>query len=152
MKVQTSGETPTILEFKNMLKRNALKATPQRLAVHQAMRLLRHASADQVAARISEDGKARVTITSVYNILRQLSQLGIYRQLLSDDNKMYFDVIGRPHPHLYDTVNQTFRDIHDEELVQLVETRLGKRRFRGYKVDGIEVQILCHPTKKKPAR
>ena len=152
MKVQTSGETPTILEFKNMLKRNALKATPQRLAVHQAMRLLRHASADQVAARISEDGKARVTITSVYNILRQLSQLGIYRQLLSDDNKMYFDVNTLKHIHLYDVYNHTYKDILDEELLATVETALKKRRFKGFRVDGIDIQILCHPSHRKAPR
>ena len=35
-----------------LLKKNGLKATPQRLAVHEAMTHLGHASADQVAELI----------------------------------------------------------------------------------------------------
>ena len=43
---------PNLEEFKAILKKHSLKATPQRLAVHEAMMNLGHASADMVTDAI----------------------------------------------------------------------------------------------------
>lgn len=136
-------------EFKSMLKKHSLKATSQRLAVHQAMLSLGHASADQINEWLKSEGKASLTVASIYNILSQMSLLGVYDHRLSANNKMYFDVNTFTHIHLYDTVNNEFKDIIDEELIDLVESRVKSRRYRGFKVDGIDLQIICHPSGKK---
>lgn len=138
-------------EFRQALKARSLKATPQRIAVHEAMLALVHASADSVAAWLQENGKEGVTVASVYNILSQLAKAGIYRSRMSANAKMYFDVDPSKHIHLYDSVNHTYKDLVDEELVALVEERLKRRRVKGYKVDGIDLQIVCHPTRRKTA-
>ena len=135
--------------FKSILKRHSLKATPQRLAVHEAMLSLGHASADQVCEFLESKGGTRVTVASVYNILTQMTLLGIYTHRFSANNKMYFDVNGYKHIHLYDTVNNEFKDVMDDELLEMVESRVRARRFRGYKVDGVDIQIVCHPTTRK---
>ncbi len=145
----TLHTAPSMSEFKSLLKKYSLKATPQRLAVHSAMQVLGHASADMVTEEVARQGRTKVTVASVYNILTQLALLGIYAHRLSIGNKMYFDVNTHQHIHLYDTVNSTFMDVEDEDLTAMIEARLGKRRFRGYKVDGIDIQILCHPSKNK---
>jgi hypothetical protein len=31
-----------------------------------------------------------------------------------------------------------------------VEGHLKGRRYRGYRIDGFEVQLLCHPTRRGP--
>lgn len=142
-------EPLTTDEFKSVLKKNSMKATPQRLAVHEAMLALGHASADQINDWLTGNGKVSFTVASIYNILFQMSQLGIYSRRLSVNSKMYFDVNTFPHIHLYDTVNSEFKDIIDEELIDLIETKIRSRRFRGFKVDGLDLQILCHPTGKK---
>ena len=90
---------PTTEEFKKILKKHSLKATPQRLAVHEAMAALGHASADMVAEMIKEKGTAKVTTASVYNILTQMAMLGVYDYRLSANNKMYFDVNTFKHIH-----------------------------------------------------
>ena len=69
---------PTLDEFKSILKKNSLKATPQRLAVHEAMMELGHASADMVTEVIKNKGTAKVTIASVYNILTHMTMLKVY--------------------------------------------------------------------------
>ena len=143
---------PSIEQFRAMLRRHSLKVTPQRLAVHEAMLQLGHASPEEVARAIDEAGGVRISTASVYNILSQLSGLGIYCRRPSVGSKMYFDVDTHSHIHLYDTVGETFRDVLDEELMGLVQAHLGKRRFRGYKVDGIDIQILCHPTRKRASK
>ena len=144
-----SKEPLSMDEFKSMLKKNSLKATSQRMAVHEAMLSLGHACADQVCEWISAKGKTTFTVASVYNILSQMSQLGIYSRRFSSNNKMYFDVNTFTHIHLYDTTNNEFKDFMDEELTDMIESRIRNRRYRGFKVDGFDLQILCHPTTKK---
>ena len=136
-------------EFRQSLKKHSLKATPQRLAVHEAMLALGHASADMVTEYVLQETETKVTIASVYNILTQLAELGIYSHRMTPNNKMYFDVNTFKHLHLYDSVNHTLTDVMDEELLEMIESHLKKRRFRGYSVDNIEIQLIAHPTRRK---
>lgn len=145
----SNNKCPNIEEFKQILKRHSLKATPQRLAVHEAMTALGHASADMVTEIITQDGSTKVTVASVYNILTHMAMLGVYNYRLSANNKMYFDVNTFKHIHLYDHENHVFKDVIDEELISLIEKHLGRRRFRGYKIEGIDIQLVGRPTRKK---
>lgn len=140
---------PTLEEFRQLLKKHSLKATPQRLAVHDAMMVLGHASADMVTEEILSQGKAKVTVASVYNILTQLAMLGVYHHRMSANNKMYFDVNTFKHMHLYDHENHVFKDVVDEELLEMIESHLGRKKFRGYRVESIDIQLVGRPTRKK---
>lgn len=135
-------------EFKAYLRKQGLKATPQRLAVHEAMLEFGHASADMVAGHIEATGKI-VTVASVYNILFSLSETGLYARRLSSNNKMYFDVNSSNHMHVYDSVNNTYSDFFDEELMDAIAKKLGKKRIKGYRIDHIDIQIICRPAAKK---
>ncbi len=135
-------------EFRKLLKKHSLKATPQRLAVHEAMMSLGHASVDMVTEKVLGSG-TKVTAASVYNILSQLALLGIYDYRLSSNNKMYFDVNTFGHIHLYDIENHTFKDVIDDELFAMIESRLMRKRFKGYKVENLDIQIIGRPTKKR---
>ena len=146
-----STHTSTLEDFKKSLKSHGLKATDQRLAIHGALMELGHASADMVREDIVSHG-GRITVASVYNTLTQLALLGIYKHRLSANNKMYFDVNTGKHIHLYDVYNNSYKDILDEELLMTVETALKRRRFKGFRVDGIDIQILCHPSHRKAPR
>lgn len=144
-----SNKCPNIEEYKQLLKKHSLKATPQRLAVHEAMMSLGHASADMVTEAISQKSSTKVTVASVYNILTHMAALGIYDHRLSANNKMYFDVNTFRHMHLYDHENHVFKDVIDEELIALIESYLGRKRFRGYKIESIDIQLVGRPTRKK---
>lgn len=140
---------PTLEEFKAILKKHSLKATPQRLAVHEAMMELGHASADMVAENIKAKNLAKVTVASVYNILTQMAMLKVYNYRLSANNKMYFDVNTFKHIHLYDQENHIFKDVIDDDIVAVIESYLGRKRIKGYKIEGIDIQLVGRPTKKK---
>ena len=140
---------PTIEEYKAILKKHSLKATPQRLAVHEAMMSLGHACADMVTETIKEKNTAKVTLASVYNILTHMAMLGVYNYRLSANNKMYFDVNTFKHIHLYDHENHVFKDVIDDELISLIESHLNRKRFKGYKVEGVDIQLIGKPTRKK---
>ena len=135
--------------FRNVLKAHSLKATPQRLAVHEAMLRLGHASADMVTEEIRKNGNTKVTVASVYNILTNLAMLGIYHYRLSSNNKMYFDVNTFKHFHIYDCENHQYKDVVDSELMEMVENYLSRKRYRGYSIDHIDIQLVGRPTKKK---
>lgn len=138
-----------IEEFKNILKKHSLKATPQRLAVHEAMISLGHASADMVTEAIASKNTTKVTVASVYNILTNMAMLGIYDHRLSSNNKMYFDVNTFDHMHFYDRENHVYKDVIDEDLLTLIRSHLGRKRFKGYKLETIDIQLIGRPTKKK---
>ena len=140
---------PNVEEFKQILKKHSLKATPQRLAVHEAMMELGHACADMVTEAIAKKGTTKVTVASVYNILTNLAMLGIYDYRLSSNNKMYFDVNTFGLMHLYDKENHVFKDVIDEELLYLIQSYLGRKRFKGYKVESVDIQIIGRPTRKR---
>ena len=144
-----SHRCPTVEEFKQILKKHSLKATPQRLAVHEVMIELGHASADMVTEAIAAKGTTKVTVASVYNILTNLAMLGIYDYRLSSNNKMYFDVNTFGHMHLYDRENHVFKDVIDEELMSMIQSYLSRRRFKGYKVEGIDIQLIGKPKRKR---
>lgn len=135
-------------EFRSQLRRHDLKATRQRLAVHDVMMQLGHASADMVCDELRQRGSG-VTVASVYNILSQLADFRIYNRRLSATNKMFFDVNNSRHIHLYDRHNHTYRDLWDEELQALVNAHLKRRKFKGYTVEDIDIQLIVRPTNRK---
>jgi len=140
---------PDVDAFKSLLKARNLKATPQRVAIHEAMLSLGHASADMVCDWLLSHSPASVTVASVYNTLSQLSEKGIYSPRMSSNNKMYFDVNTFRHIHLYDSRNHCYRDVMDDDLCDAIDSFMKRKRFRGYSIDGYDFQIICHPTSKK---
>jgi Fe2+ or Zn2+ uptake regulation protein len=148
MAAQTVNTMPSLDEFRTRLKRYDLKATRQRLEVHEAMMALGHASADMVTEEIARRGVVKVTVASVYNILSQLADLRIYSRRLSSNNKMYFDINNFRHIHLYDRENHRFRDLMDEELMEMVQSHLKRRKFKGFTVEDIDIQLIARPTRK----
>ena len=101
-----------------------------------------------VASHVAANTKVKLSQASVYNILAQLALCGIYRHRMSAGNKMYFDVNNMRHIHMYDIVNNTYRDLPTDEIQDLLAEKLSKKRFRGYKVEGVDIQIIVRPTKK----
>ena len=148
MAVKPQKGVRSVEEFKTQLHRHGLKATRPRIAVHTVMMDLVHASPDQVVERFREAG-VKVTVASVYNILSELSDKHIYARRLSAAGKMFFDAIPEPHVHLYDRENHTYRDVVDEELSAIVEEHLGRRKFKGYSIEDIDIQFVVRPTKRK---
>ena len=138
---------PTMEEFRQQLRKHKLKATRQRLAVHEAMMVLVHASADGVKEEL-EKKDLHVTASSVYNILSQLADCHIYGRRMSATNKMFFDVIPARHIHMYDRENHFWRDIEDEDLTTLVTTHLKRRKFKGFSIEDIDIQLIARPTKR----
>ena len=50
--------------------------------------------------------------------------------------------------HLYDRENHRYRDVIDEELMELVHSHLKRRKFKGFTVEDIDIQLIARPTRK----
>jgi len=135
--------------FRKTLSAQGRKATRQRIAVHTAMLELGHASADMVSRHIEESSGSRVTVSSVYNILSELCAMKLYGRRMSPDSRMYFDVNPSGKIHLYNTTDNEFKDIMDDELTKMVESHFKGRKFKGFKVDYIDIQLVAHATTRK---
>lgn len=142
-------KAPDLDKFRKLLKDKSLKETPQRLAVHGAMMVLVHASADMVAEYLALNSDVGISLPSVYNVLTGLADAGIYARRMSSNNKMYFDVNTGRHVHLYDKRNNVYRDLEDDGLLSLVEAHFKGRRFKGYKLEGVDIQLICRPSRNR---
>ena len=137
-------------QFKTMLKTHSLKATPQRLAVHEAMLKLGHASADMVTDEIRKSSGTKVTVASVYNILTNMAELGIYHYRLSSNNKMYFDADTRPHQHLYDNRTHNISDLHESGLSEVIRRHIeGLEELKDFELEDIKIQLIGHYNRPK---
>ena len=115
-------------ELRSQLRRHGLRATKQRMAVHEVMMELEHASADMVQEKLAD--------------------YRIYSRRMSATNKMFFDIVASRHIHLYDRENHTYRNLQDEELSTLVAAHLKRRKFKGYTIEDIDIQLIAKPTRK----
>lgn len=132
-----------------LLKHKGLKATTQRIAVHDAMRRLGHASADDVKQALDGDGENRMSVATIYNVLQDLTQAGMLRKRMSANNKMYYDITVSDHCHIYDEVSHTITDFNDPGLMELVSEYLKFRRTANFELDHVEIQLVGKFRKKK---
>lgn len=136
-------------ELKDVLADLGLKATAQRMAVHRAMCALEHAGPDEVASYIKEELGTSISTASVYNILKEFADCGIYSRRMGQSGILQFDAVRNNHVHLYDRTSGEHINVNDDGLLSAVESSLKGRRFRGYKVEYVDIQIVCRPTRHK---
>lgn len=136
-------------ELKDVLAARGLKATAQRVAVHRAMCALEHAGPEEVATYIKEELGTAISTASIYNILSHFADCGIYSRRMGQGGIMKFDAVRGNHVHLYDRTTGEHVNVNDDGLISIMEASLKGRRFRGYKVEYIDVQIVCRPTRRK---
>ena len=135
---------PDMERFRAILKTKGLKATPQRLAVHEAMLDLGHASADMVREWILSKSKVAITVASVYNILSQLTAMGLYRVIPSTSGVVWYDSLTKPHLHIYSRKKNEFKDLENDGLMSRLLAFFKENPPKGYKVDEIDVLLTCH--------
>ena len=142
--MRRTHSAPDMESFRSILKSKGLKATPQRIAVHEAMLVLGHASVDMVCDQVKKEGTAKVTAASVYNILSGLSTIGIYRRIPTNDNKVWYDAITRTHLHIFDRKRNELKDLVDDGFSATAAAYFKDHAPKGYKVDEIDIQLVCH--------
>lgn len=127
--------------IKEKIQQSGLKATPQRIAVYNAMMELGHASADMVVDTLKESFPT-LTVATIYNVLESFVEAGLVVRRYSSNNKMYFDVNTYEHAHVYDRKTNTYRDYDDPELIKLVMDYLSRKGSPDLVFTNIDIQLI----------
>lgn len=136
-----NGNAKDMLILKEKIKEAGLKATPQRIAVYEAMRKLGHACVDMVAEEIKHTYPT-LTIATIYNVLESFVNAGILVRRFSSNNKMYFDVNVYEHAHFYDTQENAYEDFHDPELVKMVMEYISSKKIDNFDIKSVDIQLV----------
>jgi Fur family iron response transcriptional regulator len=105
-------------QYRQMLRKLGLRPTNQRLALAHMLfsRGNRHVTAEllyaeAVAARIP------LSLATVYNVLRQFTEVGLLRQIGVDGSKSFFDTNPSEHHHFFVQDEDALLDIPAAEAV-----------------------------------
>jgi Fur family peroxide stress response transcriptional regulator len=138
-----------IIEIRNRLKNSGLRVTPQRLAVLSTLiESDRHPDADQIA-RVVRAQHSNIAVGTIYHILDNLVQKGIINKVQTEQNVVRYDAIIEPHIHLYSGEENRIEDYFDEELFDLIDDYLQKKKIKGFKVNDIRIKFLGEFTKER---
>ena len=78
--------------------------------------------------------------------LLQKSISAVHQKLMPDER--FNDILDRLWSYFMAEQDDAERNIEDEELSALVSAHLKRRKFKGYTVEGIDIQIIAKPTRK----
>lgn len=127
--------------IKEKIQHSGLKATPQRIAVYNAMKHLGHASADMVV-EVLKDSFPTLTVATIYNVLESFVMSGLVVRRYSSNNKMYFDINTFEHAHIYDKETNTYSDYDDPELIKVVMDYLSKKCSKDITFSNVDIQLI----------
>lgn len=121
------AKSPFPAAARELLHQAGLRATPQRIAVLEALRNARghHLSADEVWQRVGS-GEAAMDRSTAYRVLASLSAAGILTQVRLADDVTRFEIQQVPHHHAV-CVNCGATEDVDVDWVERLGARLHER-------------------------
>ncbi len=123
----------------NRIKDAGLKVTPQRRAVYEAMRVLRHATVDDIIAMVQSHDR-EVTVSTIYRILDSFCAARVLSCIYHPETgKCYYDITVDEHHHIFD--GKSIADYSDPELSRIIREYLESRNFSPEEIGKIQVQV-----------
>ena len=136
-------------EIRTRLAEAGLKVTPQRVAVLEAVILLKnHPSAEGVIDFIREHHPNIATAT-VYKILDALVENNLIKRVKTERGIMRYDAVMESHHHLYCSDSERIEDYSDNDLTILLNDYFKKKEIPGFRVEDIKLHIIGKFTKQK---
>lgn len=128
-------------ELADRLRGSGYRLTPQRQLILRAVEELKHATPDEVLARVQSQASA-VNASTVYRTLEVLEELGLVRHAhLSDRAPTYHSARESEHIHLVCRKCQRVRSVEPEAATALVATLT---RDHGFEVDLGHLAVFGH--------
>jgi Fur family peroxide stress response transcriptional regulator len=132
-----------------ILARNDLKITPQRIAVLEViLNLDFHPSAEDIIEYIRLNFP-NVPIGTVYKILDAFEKKGIIRRIKTDKDTIRYDAVSEQHHHLYSDKSDRIEDYFDEDLNRLLNNYFKKKKIPDFEILDFKVQIMGKFTENK---
>ena len=130
-----------IEDIRNKLADKGLKITPQRMNILEAVYTLdNHPTAENIIEFIRER-HPNIATGTVYKVLETLVENKLIKRVKTDRDIMRYDGLMENHHHLYCSECDLIEDYKDEELDLLLKGYFKKKKFTGFKIEDIVVQI-----------
>ena len=128
--------------IKQKLAEKNLKITPQRLAILEAVVVLKnHPTAENIVEFIRKSHPNIATAT-VYKVLEILVENGLIHKVKTDKDCMRYDAITEKHHHLYSLKTDRIEDYVDDELTQMIEAYFLKKGIENFQIEDVKLQII----------
>ena len=84
------------------LKKNNIRPTKQRMILAKLLfeKGRRHISAEELYDEVRKEER-KISLATIYNTLKQFSQIGLIREIVVDQNKSLYCTNNESHYHLY---------------------------------------------------
>jgi len=129
-------------EIVNKLVEKALKVTPQRIAILEAIiKLNNHPTAEKIIDYI-RNNHPNIATATVYKVLDVLVENNLIIKVKTEKDIMRYDAILEKHHHLYCTNSDRIEDYMDDELNKLIENYFEKKGIPNFKIEDIKLQII----------
>lgn len=124
------------------LKDSNLKVTPQRIAVLEALNILKeHPTADRIKEYVVKN-HPHIAVGTIYKTLETFVEKGLVRKVKTEQDVMRYDAILDKHHHLYCKDTERIEDFFDDELNNMLEKYFDKKKIPNFKVKDIKLQII----------
>lgn len=128
-------------EIRKLFIDKGIKATPQRIAVFNALMGRRdHPTAEILFNELIHQFPG-LSVATVYNALDSLCKVGLVQKVKTEKGTQRYDAILEPHHHLYCAASDRMEDYYDPELDQLIEDYFNKKQIKGFRIMDIKLQL-----------
>lgn len=137
----TRERNPDRNDGARLLREHGLSATPQRLAIYEAVAASReHPSPEDVLAVVRRT-LPTVSLGTVYRTLERFAEIGLARRVTPLADRLRYDANLEPHHHLVCTECRSVSDITDPALDAAIGPAQKHARRLGFTVEGHVVEV-----------
>ena len=126
--------------FIDKLREAGLRPTKQRVKICEVLfnrEKTFHFTINDLAKKISEELKEKISLATVYNTVHALQKKGYLKEISINSDKSYFDTNTTVHHHFYDEDTHQLIDCDENEI----ENVNVKNNITGKKINSVEVLI-----------
>ena len=107
-------------EIVNKLRSSGLRPTKQRIVIAKNLfntEKTFHFTVETLNKEINKSGNKKISLATIYNTVEAFKRAGHIREILTSNNKNYYDTNIKSHHHFYDPSTKELTDIDYQEVV-----------------------------------
>ena len=107
------------LKIKDKLRSSGLRPTKQRVQIAEFLferEKTFHFSVEDLDHLINKNSREKISLATFYNTVHAFKKAGHLKEILTSNNKSYFDTNISSHHHFYDLKNKELIDIQQKEI------------------------------------
>jgi Fur family transcriptional regulator, peroxide stress response regulator len=128
-------------ELRKKLSDKGLKITPQRIAVYEAVLLLKnHPAAENIIDHVRKH-YPNIAIGTVYKVLDTLCEKKLISRIHTDRDIMRYDAVTEVHHHLHSKGSDRIEDFFDKGLDELLRDYFKNKQIPDFIISEIKIHI-----------